>query len=106
MSVLLAMGLSFAGMAQKKERDPEEHAKKMTEKLAKKLELSEGQKTAVYEAHLELAKANKELKDERKAARQKFEATLKETLSEEQLKQLKAMREEMKEKRRAHRAER
>lgn len=84
---------SFAQNATDTKRPAEQKAKKMTERMAENLNLTEDQKTAVYEANFQMASAKEE---NSKGNMEKHDANMREILTEEQYEKWKATREEHK----------
>tara|TARA_R110002124_G_scaffold64933_4_gene177035 strand:+ start:544 stop:936 length:393 start_codon:yes stop_codon:yes gene_type:complete len=87
--LLLVVAINTVGFAQKgKEKDPEKMAQMVTEKMTKKLELTEDQQKAVYEANLKMLKEKQEIQKQMKANREAHKAELSKVLSEEQMAKL------------------
>ncbi len=84
---------AFAQGAPDKEHTPEQRAEKMTERMAKQLDLTEDQKTAVYDANFQMASSKEE---NRKSNMDKHDANMKVILTEEQYEKWKAARKEHK----------
>lgn len=97
---MLAFGIqgALAQNTDKTERRPEAKAEKMTEMMTEKLELTDDQKTAVYEANLKLVSSER---DQRQALLDQHQADMRKILSEEQYEQWETARKERMEKHRA-----
>ena len=95
---LLILSLSFLMVlpalgqeANDPERTPEKRAEKITERMSKNLNLTEDQKAAVYNANLKRVSAEKE---QRSTTLERYDADMKEILSEEQYEKWRTMRKE------------
>lgn len=101
LSLLFVAGLATMGMAQerphKQARTPEEHAQKMTDRMAKELSLNDAQKAKIYQINLDEAKnrqANHEktkakmeaMKTEMKNKRAEHDAKINQVLTADQQK--------------------
>lgn len=103
LSFILVLAINAMAFGQKNEDfSPEDKAKKMTEKMADKLELSPEQKTAVYEANLKMINEMIKQKEMMKAAKEAHKAQMAEILDETQQKQLKKMNKQRAKRKRIH----
>lgn len=92
LSLSFLMVLPVLGQeANNPERTPEKRAEKMTERMTKNLQLTEDQKTAVYNANLKKASAERE---QRRTTLERYDADMRQILSEEQYEKWRTMRKE------------
>lgn len=84
------MLLTFTVSAQQEKKEmhrgynPEQVAEKMTQRMAKSLELTPEQVEQVHEANLKMAQKRQENHEEMKAYREQHKATMQKVLTEEQ----------------------
>lgn len=82
----MVIAISTLSFGQKtKEFDPEKKAKMVTEKMAEKLDLTEDQQKAVYEANLKMLQEKEAIHQQMKASKKAHKAELAKVLSEEQI---------------------
>ncbi len=108
LSLLLVAAIGSGAWAQEKEKrgqqkNPEEMATKMTDKMADKLGLTEEQRQQVYESHLALVSTKKANREEMKEAAEQHDNRMKDILTEEQYHEFQQMREKMKDRMKHHR---
>ncbi|MEQ9262986.1 MAG: DUF4890 domain-containing protein [Owenweeksia sp.] len=100
LSLLLVAVIGSGAFAQEKrgkDRNPEEMATRMTEKMVDKLGLNADQKEKLYQSNLRLAQTKKENREEMQAAGEQHDADMQEILTEDQYKIYKEERSKMKE---------
>lgn len=82
----MVIAISTLSFGQKpKEFDPEKKAKMITEKMAKKLDLTEDQQKAVYEANLKMLQEKEAIHKQMKASKKVHKEALAKVLNEEQM---------------------
>lgn len=94
LSLILVLAINVLAFGQKGEKlSPEEKAKKMTEKMADKLELNPEQKKAVYEVNLKMVQERIAQKEKAKASKKTYRDSLEGILDEAQKAKLKNKKE-------------